>query len=377
MRLDSLNLINFRGYSSFQTSFSPDVTVIVGANGSGKTALIEAIYLICNGDSFRAQKIEDMISLGQELARVEGTLIDPADKASSDQSEKTSLEVMLTRGQVQGKSTAKRLFSINSVRRTKNAARSLLHAVVFRPEDMRLVEGSPARRRDWLDSCLAGLFADYHNSLSVYQRALLTRNKLLWQIREGEQPRTALAYYTLQLIKHGQILQDKRQEFFQFFASVVFPVAFHVSYLPSVISQDRMDQYAQKEIAAGHTLIGPHKDDFLITLPPELLRLPTKSHASLRGQADDPTLDLAVYGSRGQQRLGVLWLKLCELAYVEARSGQKVLLLLDDILSELDTHARGLILGLMQSRQTILTTASHGLAERVEGSFKKVKKVKL
>lgn len=379
MRFSHLALHNFRNYPKFKLNFDREITVIVGDNGSGKTALIEAIYLLSHGFSFRAGKIEEMVSLGQELGRVEGRIflgeaggVDLAGGQSQDQTEKIDLEVMLTRGEVQGQKSAKRLFAVNQVRRPASRAVNLFHAVVFRPEDMRLVEGSPGRRRSFLDDCLVNLFPDYAASLKTYDQTLLRRNRLLLQVRDGLQPRSALTFYTLSLIKHGQVLQKARTQFFAFTRQVDFPHNFVARYQPSLISQERLDHYADREIAAGHTLVGPHKDDYWIQMPPELW---PEFAAGL--SQENEGLNLALYGSRGQQRFGVLWLKMCELAYTEQITGSKVLLLLDDVLSELDSDARGLVINLMKQRQTILTTASHGLADRVSKLGKKVQKTSL
>ena len=108
-----------------------------------------------------------------------------------------------------------------------------------------------------------------------------------------------LSFWNLQLVKHGEILQKKRSELFKFFNLVSFALDFTAKYQPSVISQDRLKQYQSKELLAGHTLIGPHKDDFYVNLE------------------NDEKFNVGIYGSRGQQRLAVLWLKICELEFIE------------------------------------------------------------
>ena len=152
-------------------------------------------------------------------------------------------------------------------------------------------------------------------------------------------PRSALTYWTMTILKHGQILQRQRRQFFEFCQTVDFPLEFQVEYDLSAITEERLEKYADREIAAGYTLVGPHKDDLLVK-------------AKLSEQ-ETRFRDVSTYGSRGQRRLAVLWLKTCELAFIEAETGQKPILLLDDILSELDGH------------QALLTTASERSAQEI------------
>lgn len=369
MRLITLGLNNFRNYVARSIPFSPGVTLIAGSNASGKTSIIEAINLLCTGTSFRAGKVDEMIRFDQEVGRVtgevevSGELVDSKAADPDADSEITELEVLLTRGIVQGKRTQHRLYSVNSVRRRRAVFMGNLVSVVFRPEDMRLVEGSPARRRDFIDTPLATLHQEYARSLTVYEQTLKRRNRLLEQVRDRETSPNTLHYWNQSLLKHGEIIQEQRRQFFASFVQVEFPMPFSVHYLPSVISAERMEEYAAREIAAGHTLIGPHKDDFEVELSRAIISrgestssaTPTVFGATASSAAD--LVSVAKYGSRGQQRMAVLWLKVCERAYVAEKSHHYPLLLLDDILSELDERAQRFVLDLMKGHQTIITTA--------------------
>lgn len=350
MMLTSLSLQNFRNYANYLVEFDQPTTVIVGPNAVGKTSIIEAIHLLATGNSFRAEKVEEMIRFSQELARVKGVLND-GNGAEPDDS--VTLEVVLTRGLVQGKRTALRLYSVNDVRRRKREFTSNFSTVVFRPENMRLVEGSPTRRRTYLDNPLSSVDKEYERSLSTYERALTRRNRLLQQVREGEQPRTVLTYWNLTLVKHGSYITDCRRRFLEFCQTVQFPLNFTVGYDSSVISEDRIRQYQDREIAAGHTLIGPHKDDIVVKHP-----------FQVNGAAE--ALPISAYGSRGQQRMAVLWLKVCEFEYLKYQTKQTPLLLLDDILSELDEDSRARVLSLVGQGQSIITTAEPKVAEEIQ-----------
>lgn len=351
MFLSGISLQQFRNYRQQTILFSSPITIIIGENAQGKTSIIEAINLLATGDSFRATEVEEMIQFGAELARVKGKITD---------AEEHELEVMITRGQLQGKRVQGRVYSVNNVRRRKKDFLNHLYTVAFRPEDMRLIEGSPSRRRQYIDTVLTVLDREYAASHKTYEETLKRRNKLLQQVREGEAPRSTLTYWTNALVKHGSILQEKRRQFFAFFPSVEFPMPFSVEYTPSVISEERIQEYADREIAAGHTLIGPHKDDFVVSLP-------------LQGQV----VSIALYGSRGQQRLAVLWLKVVEMQYMWHEAETRPLLLLDDILSELDETHRHHVMSLLHEGQSIVTTTEERMVQEILETYLDTKVVRL
>ncbi len=350
LRLKQLSLTNFRLHRSLILDFSPQTTLILGLNASGKTAIIEALYLLATGDSFRAKKIEEMIAFGQELGRVKLKMEDRKLKMEEGGSQ-DELEVLLTRGVVQGKKTQYRLFSINEIRKRKKDFVGQFKTVLFRPEDMRLIEGSPARRRSFMDEILSQVSYEYRVGLKTYENTLKRRNRLLLAVREGEQSKNALSFWNLSLIKNGQLIQELRRKLIDELDQFSFPVDYQVLYRPKIINEARLTQYLPKEIAAGHSLVGPHKDDF------QVLYL-DKTQAKF--------LDVATFGSRGQQRLAVLWLKAGAGAYLQAKTRSQVVWLLDDILSELDRKSRQLVLSLLKGRQVIITSASQRIKEVVK-----------
>jgi DNA replication and repair protein RecF len=349
MQLVGLSLQNFRNYANQTFFFSPHVSVIVASNASGKTSIIEAISLLSTGESFRAEEVAEMITFEEEIARVKGKV---EETATDDKQETTELEVDLTRGQLQGKRVQSKLYSVNNVRRRKKDFIGHLFSVVFRPEDMRLIEGSPGRRRQFIDTLLCISDPEYAMSLKTYEDGLKRRNRLLDQIKEGQATRSVLQFWTQLILKHGQIIQEKRRSLFGFFPTVEFPVSFQVTYDASVMSEERLSEYAEREILVGHTLIGPHKDDFLVNL---ILH-------------DGQFHNVAQYGSRGQQRLAVLWLKTAELHYLQQERGVRPLLLLDDILSELDEEHRHYVLSLVANNQSIITTTEERFFEEIQAT---------
>jgi DNA replication and repair protein RecF len=155
-----------------------------------------------------------------------------------------------------------------------------------------------------MDIALSGLDFSYHYALVNYEKALKTRNRLLQLIQESRQPKTTLSYWDQALVKHGETLQLKRRDFLAFLRQIGFALSLSVTYEPSLISAKLVEEHQAKEIMVGHTLIGPHKDDFVVTFP--------ASQVGVSGEAGADLLPILAYGSRGQQRLAVLWLKLGE-----------------------------------------------------------------
>jgi DNA replication and repair protein RecF len=345
MSVRGLVLQHFRCHSQSTFNFSPTVTVLVGNNAAGKTSVIEALALLSTGESFRAERDEDMVEFGQEIGRMKTKL----DGESGDE-----LEVALTRGFLQGKVVQKKHFVVNGARKRKKDFLGHFTTVVFRPEDMRLVEGSPSRRRQFVDTILATIHPQYAESLSTYEGALKRRNKLIDQVQAGEAPKTVLSYWTSLLLRHGQVVQESRRQFFAECDGIGLPLDMKVEYQPSLVNEERFAMYADKEIAAGHTLIGPHKDDFIVTF---------LSQTSPTAPNTPDWIDVSQFGSRGQQRLAVLWLKLNELKYVEKHTAVRPLLLLDDILSELDQEHRIQVDHLLQSGQSIVSTTEPAVIE--------------
>lgn len=372
MLLRKLALQNFRNFTNQNWDFSR-TTIFVGQNGSGKTSIIEAINLLATGDSFRATRIEEMIRLEAELSRVQGLFTLSVEKdllveknllvKNEESSDDLKLETMLTRGMVAGKKSQYRLFTVNDVRRRRKDFVKNLSVVVFRPEDLRLIEGSPRRRRLFLDQGLSMLDWEYQRALQQYEQTLKRRNLLLQKVREGEESKSILSFWNLNLLKHGEFLQRERSNFVDFIREVIFPFELNIEYLPSLINEDRLKKYADKEIAAGHTLIGPHKDDFLVKFS-----LPEK------GIED---LSILAYGSRGQQRLAVLWLKVAELQFLHSRIDYQPLLLLDDIMSELDENSKTMVLSLLENYQVVLTTADEDLAKELSKKVQQSKLIRL
>jgi len=350
MILKKVRLTDFRNYQKKEFDFSKKVTLVVGPNTVGKTNLLEGIMLLATGKSFRAHLEQEMINYDQEIARVKGRML-------SDQT--TDLEIVLTRGEVGGERVAKKKYSVNGVSKRARDFVGKLRSVYFGPEDLELVTDSPSTRRRYFDMVLSQTDREYTRASLSYEKGLRQRNKLLERIRDEGAPRSQLIFWDQLLIRNGEYLTRAREEFIGFCNNQELKgkiPSFRLEYDKSIISPSRLADYAQEEVAAAATLVGPHRDDFSFILKKR---------------------DLSKFGSRGEQRLAILWLKLCELEFISQKEDERPVLLLDDIFSELDKTRRKLVLEVIPAQQTIITTTDIGLVEKDWQKEAKVIELKL
>lgn len=330
MVLKQIFLQNFRSYTKSEFKIGKNTTFIVGPITSGKTNLIEAIYLLSRGESFRTDKDENMVQFGENLARVKGTI---------DEGE---LEVVIANREFSGKGRVIKKYLVNGVAKKRTDFMGNMPVVLFSPIDLQILIGSPSQRRVFMDHILSQTDNEYRLCLISYEKALRIRNAILHKIKErGVRSDKELEYWDELLIKNGQIISKKREDLIGYFNSSQKEVFdFAVFYDKSVISKERLIQYNDAEIATGVTLIGPHRDDFFVSMFDDRLKT---------------THDMRLFGSRGQQRLAILQLKLLEILLIENNLGHP-LLLLDDIFSELDSEHIKLVLDMALNQQTIITT---------------------
>lgn len=332
--LKSLVLQNFRNYKKSTFEFNHSI-IIVGPNAVGKSNLIEAIYLLSSGKSFRAERDLQMVEFGKEMGRVSA-------KQSLD---KPSLEVVITTGEVGGVRAQFKRFFVNGVAKRRVDFVGNLISVLFSPHDLEIAVGSPGIRREFLDNVLEQTDRDYRIALLGFTKALRQRNALLDLVKNGMHRsdralpagRQEFEYWDSLIIRNGSVLTRKREEFTNWLNDSKKDIlSFRLEYDKSEISKERLEKYYKEERAAGITLVGPHRDDLFLFI--------------------NRDKELKSFGSRGQQRLGVLQLKLLELEYLRQKTGQEPLFLLDDVFSELDEEHIILILGIMKNQQTIITT---------------------
>jgi DNA replication and repair protein RecF len=346
--LDSITLQDLRGYRAAELAFGAGPHLVVGPNAAGKTSLLEAIVLIAWGRSHRTSTDAELIRWGADVARVEG-------RAGAE-----TIEVALARPGAIGSGGGRKRIRVNGVARRATGLVGLLRTVLFAPEEMLLVVGSPGLRRAAIDQLAAQRSGAYLRDLATYTRTLQQRNSLLRAIREEQATRAELRFWDgtflesgaaivearLRLLDdlagplagaHAEIAPDEAAE-----ARLAMRYSTNAPPLPGESPRDalarRLVETAEKEVWNGSTLIGPHRDDIVF---------------ELAGR------DLAGFASRGQQRTAILAFKLAELDLLTAQDGRPPLLLLDDVFSELDPLRRShLVRRIAELPQTFVTTTT-------------------
>ncbi|MEK7188707.1 MAG: DNA replication and repair protein RecF [Patescibacteria group bacterium] len=368
--INKIALTDFRNFRKKVFEFSKGTTIIVGPNASGKTNILEGLYLLSTGKSFKAKIEEEMVNYDVDIARIRG------------KTKGNDLEVVLTRGLIDigtdrpEKVTRKKLL-LNGISKRLVDFVGNFRVTLFAPSDLGLVTESPSTRRNFLDHVLSLTDREYRRASLSYEKGLRQRNRLLFRIREEGLSRGQLLFWDKLLIKNGDYISAKREELIEFANNQpdLNEQKFSLEYDKSAISETRLDQYKEEEVAAATTLVGPHRDDFLFKI-----RNPKSEIRNSR--------DLSRFGSRGEQRMAVLWLKLAELSFLseafkaEGLIESKPTLLLDDIFSELDHEHRDIVMQIVENQsnpaphgsgQTIITTADPHFLE----NFKKVNIIKL
>lgn len=336
MYLSKILLSNFRSYSHQLFEFSPGINLILGPNGSGKTNILESIQVLSQGKSFRTNSLSNLIKWDQAYSSIKAKYFHP------DESE---LEVQLINDPQSRQ--IKRRFLVDKVVKTRKLYFGSFKTVVFDPEDIRLVSGSPSRRRDFLDKILSPIDWRYPQALSQYTKALNHRNELLDLIYQGKSQKTELFYWDQSLIKNSEIVHKFRSDFIRF-ANFFFNQhqnaeirQLHINYFPSVITPDKLEASYALDLRRGYTQSGLHRDDYSL-------------ESSLFTTSDK---NLHLWGSRGQQRLAVLALKLAEINYIESLTKEQPILLLDDIFSELDAPHQQLVSDICSRYQSIFSSS--------------------
>jgi len=344
MGIRKIQLSDFRNFKKKEFEFSDGITVIVGPNASGKTNVLESLFLLSTGKSFHARIEEEMICYNKSIASVTG-------KASG-----TRLEVKITRGE---NDWPRKKLLVNGVSKRLIDFAGNLRVTLFGPWDMGLVTESPSLRRGFMDMVLSQADREYRRASLSYEKGLRQRNRLLYRIREEGLSRNQLLFWDKLLIKNGNYVSSARQNFIDFINAMgsLNDQKFELTYDSSVISEGRLEQYINEEIASATTLVGPHRDDFIFQI--------RSTKHEIR--------NLNSFGSRGEQRMAILWLKLAELAFIEDKTGERPTLLLDDIFSELDHEHRKVVINILGKQQTIITTADeHFLQGFKRGKIRRI-----
>jgi DNA replication and repair protein RecF len=355
MQIKGISLYNYRNYSKTSFEFSDGVTVVYGPNGAGKTNILEAVSFISTGKSFRAIIERELIKISADFAKIKGDL-------SNGDSLESIIALKPNSNRVQ------KSFKQNSVIRPATRFIGILKTIMFSPEDIRLVAGSPSRRREYLNKFLSQISPDYHKNLIKYEKILKQRNKLLESYKSFFSKDVFNAQYDLwtgQLAECGIYIQNERRKFFSYATAYMPEISrdiyprgnvLKLKYFANSISIEKLNSLKGKEILKGTTQAGPHRDDYGFFFTDEIA---------------EEDLDLRSYGSRGQQRTSVLGLKLLELKYMKEVSKENPIILLDDIFSELDEDYRKAVENIIKNQQTIITTADiNNVPENIKSQAK-------
>lgn len=330
--LETLEIAHFRSHVDARFAFNRGLTVITGPNGIGKTNILEAIYIQARGTSFRGS---DMEALAHDSDWYKLTARYDGGRTRTVRYEPD-------------KPTAKKTFEIGGVKKQRLAPAQKMPLVLFEPDDLRLIHGSPARRRDFLDRVCGALDPHYPTVLHRYERALLQRNNLL---KSGYASDDELFAWEVGLASAGAAIITARRELVWQInerigetycriarANDSVGVIYDFHETSSSLEQQLLSLLAvgrSTDRHRGYTGVGPHRHDFLIRL------------------GDAPADESA---SRGETRSIILALKFIELALLGERSDEPPLLLLDDVFSELDATRRSALLELAHTVQTVITT---------------------
>jgi len=342
MRITSLVLRNFRNYIDLSVEFPHNINIFIGKNAQGKTNLLEALYFGAMGRSHRTAVDYELIRWHQSAAMVEIAFI------RQDVPQRLQFRLHAT--------MPKEIILNGNVVKTREII-GRLNYVLFSPEDLWLIKGTPAVRRRFLDIEISQANPTYYYQLLQYNRILAQRNQLLKKIRDGEAAVDLLDSWDEQLAVVAAAIVAKRRQAVQKLAmlanlmhrritanqenlAISYQLTAPETALPDAGSQqwykNLLRHQRRDDIRRGSTGIGPHRDDLVLAVNGSNLR---------------------VYGSQGQQRTGVLALKLAELEFIKSEQKEYPVLLLDDVLSELDSQRQFHLLAFIKDRvQTFITT---------------------
>ena len=369
MRIKSLKLLYFRNYLSMNIDVHPSLNVLVGNNANGKTNIIESIFCLALGRSYRTKSDSECIMFG-ETATAMSCVVNKNDK---------NLDIMLG---ISNKGKSAKIAGVKKNKLTDFVGE--LNVVLFSPEDLQLVKGSPSLRREFINREFYQFSRIYHKYYLMYQHLLKQRNSYLKDMRKNPKDEMSLAYLetlTSQLAKVAIYITKERVSFVQDISELTYKNMMNISngqellkirYKSSVLESlnivDVMDEGFTEEnltkvmmkksfddIMRGSTKIGPHQDDLEFYIN---------------------ELDAKMYASQGQQRSIVLSLKLAEINYLKSKTGTYPVLLLDDVLSELDKNRQlKLLYAINENVQTFITTPS--ISDIKEDLLKKAKVFKI
>lgn len=332
MFVKSLELNNYRNYENIHIDFDKGVNILYGDNAQGKTNVLESIYLCSTTKSHRGSKDKEIVKFGEN----EGHIRCLFDKNEVDYQIDIHLRTEKSKG-----------IAINGMKLKKAAElMGIVNVILFSPEDLSIIKNGPSDRRRFVDSELCQLDKVYLYNLSSYNKIVNQRNNLLRDIVYHPELTDTLDVWDSQLISLGTKIIDRRTLFINQLNEIIYDIHRNltgdkekllIKYDPNVEImeyQQKLLKNREKDIKYKLTSVGPHRDDFIFYIN---------------------NMDSKKYGSQGQQRTAALSLKLSEIQLVQNITGNTPILLLDDVLSELDSNRQNYLLDCIGDIQTIVT----------------------
>lgn len=345
MVIETLELSNFRNYDTLFIELDSGINIFYGDNAQGKTNILESIYLCGTTKSYRGSKDKEMIQFQKEESHIRMSVVKKEIPCRID--------MHLKRNKAKG-------IAINGVPIKKASELfGMVNMVFFSPEDLNIIKDGPSERRKFIDIELCQLNKVYLSELSSYQHVLNQRNKLLKDISFSPDLRSTLDVWDEQLIHYGERIIFEREQFIEELNHIILDIhknltgekeILNISYEPNVSSENfaaLLKENREKDLKFKLTSTGPHRDDMCVTVN---------------------GIDIRKYGSQGQQRTAALSLKLSEIYLVKKRIKDTPVLLLDDVLSELDSSRQNYLLKSIHDIQTLITCT--GLDDFVNNRFK-------
>ena len=344
MNIRAIELKNFRNYENLEISFDEGTNILFGDNAQGKTNILEAAYMSGTTKSHKGSRDREMIRFGEEEAHLKTVVVRGGREYQIDMHLKKNRAKGIAIDKIPIKK-ASELFGI-------------LNIVFFSPEDLNIIKNGPAERRRFLDSELCQLDRIYLADLTNYNKILAQRNKLLKDMIYRPSLSDTLPVWDMQLIETGKKIIRRRKQFVDELREIVSDIHYRISggkeelflkYEPNIddiFFEDELSRAKEKDKKLCQTSVGPHRDDLLFSIG---------------------DVDIRKYGSQGQQRTSALSLKLSEIELVRKSISDTPVLLLDDVLSELDSSRQNYLLNNISDTQTIITCT--GLDEFVRNRF--------
>lgn len=344
MVVESLDLSNYRNYENFSMEFDKGTNIIYGNNAQGKTNILEALYVSATTKSHRSSKDKELIKIGTQESHLKTVIL--------KNNTRYRIDIHLKTNKTKG-------VAVNGIPIKKATELfGIMNVVIFSPEDLSLVKDGPSCRRRFMDMELSQLDRIYLSNFVNYNKVVLQRNKLLKDISKNNYGYDTLDIWDMQLVKYGSEVISKRRNFISELNEIVKEINDRLTggkeklvleYAPSVkedVFERELSKNRDRDLSLKSTNCGPHKDDIIFWIDGN---------------------DARKYGSQGQKRTCALALKLAEIELVKRKIKDTPILLLDDVLSELDSDRQNYLLDAIGNIQTIITCT--GLDEFIKNRF--------